>query len=526
MSTAPQTQTTTPMSTPPPPAPPKGELQVIALKDIRESNTNPRRNFDKKKLEELASSIRQHGVLEPLILRPSKGKSPASFEIIAGARRYRAAQTAQLDQVNAVVLNADDRQALEMQVIENQQRADLHPMEEAHGYSALMKPPHRMKAADIATRVSKSEKYVYDRVKLLDCIKPVQDVFWDHEIDAGHAILLARIPAEHQKRILEDPVDGLFRQERVLHDPEQDKLNWGDWEDSDDAPPKGKRRCVSVRELEAIIDRTVRFTAKDAIQNPLVYPETAQTLQEVIRPDGKEADAKVLPITYQHILEDTARDGKTRTLGPRSWTRADGQHASKTCDHSELGLVVAGPRRGEAFQVCRAKDKCTVHYSKEIKAKQKREREAKTDARAAKDEKTHLARQRREAAERQRREERQETWKKAAPQIQQLVWERVKTLPAHGHGFLADLITDNVLGGMWNRAKKEKGLKKPVTAEDLVRFLGGMLLADEAANEYSAPEKFPKIAKHLGIDKNVADILKAHTPKEEKPAQAKAKAKA
>lgn len=513
MSTATSTSTPSPSKPPSPmPAPDisKHKYQLIPVDQLKESKTNPRQHYAKEELQELTDSVRTFGVIEPLIVRPQKGDK-ASFEIISGSRRYRATKAAGLAEAPCIVREATDGQVLELHIIENLQRADLHPMEEAQGYEAMMSPPHRMKVEQLADRIKKSVKYVYDRRKLLDLIKPVQKVFLDNEITAGHAILLARIPAEHQKRILEAEVDGLFYPERVLRDPETEELIWN----SDDAAeePRG-RRCISVRELEAIIDRTVRFTPKDAVQHAIHYPETVKALEE------QPKDEKVLAITYEHVIRDTARDSKTRTLGPRSWTRADGQFESKTCDHSELGLVVAGPRRGEAFQVCRAKEKCLVHYGKEIKDKQRREKahaEGKPSDRA-KQQAQDARRQQKEEAQRLRQEAERKTWEKAVPDILDAIAKRVLAMPTKAGGYLAQTIMEEIDR---NGSTMVKPLKTPgSSAEDVVRQGAFLVLAGEARDSYWGRQNFPKKAKYLGID--LPAILKAHA-KAEKPAKAEAK---
>jgi ParB family transcriptional regulator, chromosome partitioning protein len=119
-------------------------IQDIPLGKIHESKTNPRRQFDEKELAELAANIKQHGVLQPILVRPLPKGIADSFELVAGARRYRASKLAGRKSIPATVRELTDAEALEVQVIENVQRVDVHPLDEAQGYAALLElqPQH------------------------------------------------------------------------------------------------------------------------------------------------------------------------------------------------------------------------------------------------------------------------------------------------------------------------------------------------------------------------------------------------
>ena len=169
------------------------EFQYIAIDTIHESATNPRRTFDEAKLQELAESIRTNGLIQPVTVRPnSKG-----FEIVAGARRFRAAQLAELFSLPARIVEISDAQTLEWQLVENSQRVDVHPYEEAQGFQRLLDMP----AYDVATLVEKSGKsasHIYARLSLLQLIPELAEAFSEERITASHANLLARLPQERQ----------------------------------------------------------------------------------------------------------------------------------------------------------------------------------------------------------------------------------------------------------------------------------------------------------------------------------------
>ena len=174
------------------------EFQYIAIDTIHESTTNPRRTFDEGKLGELAESIRTNGLIQPITVRPNN----TGFEIVAGARRFRAAQLAEVFSLPARIVTIDDAQALEWQLVENSQRVDVHPYEEAQGFQRLLDMP----GYDVATLVEKSGKspaHVYARLSLLQLIPTIAEAFSTELITASHANLLARLPQEHQANAYE-----------------------------------------------------------------------------------------------------------------------------------------------------------------------------------------------------------------------------------------------------------------------------------------------------------------------------------
>jgi ParB family chromosome partitioning protein len=173
-------------------------FQFIAIDQIHESTTNPRRTFDEAKLYELAESIKHNGLIQPITVRPNNQR----FEIVAGARRYRAAQLAELFSVPARIVEIDDAKALEWQLVENSQRVDVHPYEEAQGFQRLLDIP----GYDVAALVEKSGKsasHVYARLSLLQLIPAVAEAFTQERITASHANLIARLPQESQAEAFE-----------------------------------------------------------------------------------------------------------------------------------------------------------------------------------------------------------------------------------------------------------------------------------------------------------------------------------
>ena len=169
-------------------------FEFVPLECIEASPTNPRKHFDEAQLAELAASIKQQGVAQPILVRLSKaGVAPVRLEIVAGERRWRASKLAGLESIPAIIRELDDAQALEIQVIENLQRADLHPLEEAEGYEHLIKQ-HNYTAEQLADKVGKSRTYVYQRLKLCALVPEARKAFYAGKLTPATALLIARIP--------------------------------------------------------------------------------------------------------------------------------------------------------------------------------------------------------------------------------------------------------------------------------------------------------------------------------------------
>jgi ParB family chromosome partitioning protein len=194
------------------------EYRDVPLSQLNESKTNPRRVFDDGALNELAASIRSQGVLSPLLVRPL---TENGFEIVAGARRYRAAQMAEVATVPVRIVNLSDAEALTTQLVENLIRAEIHPMEEAEGFArllALEEPKYSIE--QIAARVGKQPSFVASRLKLVDLVPTAIDAFYANEIGVGHALLLAKLPSELQQQALsacfKEVYNGTQKPARIL----------------------------------------------------------------------------------------------------------------------------------------------------------------------------------------------------------------------------------------------------------------------------------------------------------------------
>ena len=172
-------------------------IRMLALNAIEHSGTavqkRRRTRYDESALKELAANISAVQVIEPIIVRPKESGGQESFEIVAGERRWRASRIAGLDTIPAIVRTLDDRQVLEIQLVENLHREDLHALEEAEGYETLMQE-HRYGIDELAQKIGRSRAYVYARLKLLVLDKKAREAFYAGRLTAATALLLARIP--------------------------------------------------------------------------------------------------------------------------------------------------------------------------------------------------------------------------------------------------------------------------------------------------------------------------------------------
>jgi len=256
------------------------EYRDLPLSNLIESATNPRRIFDHEALKELAASIRSQGILSPLLVRPLTERS---FEIVAGARRYRAAQLAEAETVPVRIVNLTNAEALEAQLIENLQRRDVHPLEEAQGFRALLnldEPKYSIE--QVSAKTGKSATYCAQRIKLTELTAAVTEAFTKDEIGVGHALLLAKLQPAEQEQAL----SACFRE---------------DW---NGGQGKAKRILLPVRHLHQWIEQNILLILKDAPfskTDPTVNPAAGACVDCPKRTGGNA-------LLFADIAEDACTD--------------------------------------------------------------------------------------------------------------------------------------------------------------------------------------------------------------------------
>ena len=181
-----------------------GQETKIPIANLKPSPSQPRRLFNKNSINELADSIKAKGLVQPLVVRPSPSDAN-SYEIIAGERRWRAAQIAQLHEVPVVIRNFNDTEALEVAIIENVQRSDLSPIEEAAGYKRLIEN-HGHTQEDLSGIVGKSRSHIANIIRLLSLPQSIQDMITEGKISSGHAraIMNSAFPEQLAEKIINE----------------------------------------------------------------------------------------------------------------------------------------------------------------------------------------------------------------------------------------------------------------------------------------------------------------------------------
>ncbi len=349
-------------------------IQDIPLERIRESKTNPRSQFDQAKLAELAENIRQHGVLQPVLVRPLPQGAAGNYELVAGARRYRASKLAGRESIPATVRELTDAQALELQVVENVQRVDVHPLDEAQGYAALIElQPDTYTVESISSRVGRSPQYVSGRLRLLQLIPEAKQAFYEDKLTVAHAFEIARLQSNDQRRALQECFPQYRNAAAILKDK--------------------KAEATTVRELRAWIEREIHLDLTNAPfdpqdetllpkagacarcpkrtgSNPLLFPEVRQ---KSICTDRECYRAKVEALVQIQVkpLEEKGKKPLRVSQAP-AWQANghakdvlfEGQYrkakAKGECPNTKAAVLIDGKGAGSIFYLCQA-EKCDVH---------------------------------------------------------------------------------------------------------------------------------------------------------------------
>ena len=178
-----------------------GDDTEVSIESIVPNPNQPRTHFNESQLEELSESIQENGVLQPLLVRKKGNK----YEIIAGERRYQASKIAGLEKLPVIIKEVDDQKMLELALIENLQRSDLNPIEEAKGYKQLIKTSGMTQEA-LSKAVSKSRSAITNSLRLLDLPEQVQQFLFDGKLTAGHARAILAVPFEEARVKLAEKV--------------------------------------------------------------------------------------------------------------------------------------------------------------------------------------------------------------------------------------------------------------------------------------------------------------------------------
>ncbi len=337
-------------------------FRTLAIDQLRESPTNPRRSFDQVKLQELAESIRVQGVLVPLIVREL---GPEDFEVVAGARRFRAAQMAEQFSVPVRVVELTDSEALVLQLIENAQRDDVHPYEEAMAYKALLQNSEpKYDVISIAAKTGKSLSHIHGRLRMADLIPEAAKAFQANQITAGHALLIARLPETQQAEALAAAFRQDYQTKQKHAIPVRELAQWirdtlmltlseavFDREDADLVPAAGP--CTSC--LKRTGANTVLFE-DFAEDDRCLDADCFKSNVDAHIDRQKRENAELIQITRAYY----AANKESEVLTRNDYTVIE-PSAPNRCPRATAAVVVEGPgKRGEIVTVC-ADPSCPVH---------------------------------------------------------------------------------------------------------------------------------------------------------------------
>jgi len=230
----------------------------LAIDRIDPNPAQPRRRFDEDELADLAASIRERGILQPLIVRPDPA-APGRYQIVAGERRWRAAQAAQLHEVPVVIRELDDAAVLELAIIENVQRADLGPLEEAQGYAQLIERFSYTQEA-LARIVGKSRSHLANMLRLLALPEPVRALLEDGRLTAGHARAL--IGAPDPEALAREAADKGLTVRQVEQRAKRPAAGPGVGAGSTSAPVRPTERDADTRLLEGDLSATIGMSVR------------------------------------------------------------------------------------------------------------------------------------------------------------------------------------------------------------------------------------------------------------------------
>ena len=465
----------------------QGEIQSIPIGKLKESTYNPRRHFDKKQLADLIESVKAKGVINPILVRPQNGH----FEIIGGARRYRAAKEAGLAEILAIVRDLSDQEALEVAVIDNLQRADVHPLDEAEGFAALLKQPGYDVGA-IASKVGKSPSYVYQRLKLADLVPSAKQAFFSEQLTAGHAVLIARLQPKDQKEMLdwlnqEQEYNGTVGV-RELGDHIAEEihldLNSAPFKKDDSVLHSAAGPCTTCPKRtgttpELFPDVKKKDTCLDRSCFAVKLQNWKQQQVRDVEARGEQAGL----ISEKQSYEIGSKENYKGVLTAGMWHEATKKCKEKGDVH--VGIAVDGKRIGQEVAICVSHD-CSATHAKEApdEARWRREREKRNRAEAL-------------ARKRQEREN----------QLQGRVFDALSTsvkkftredLEKIGSGFFEDVWYERrkrILSRRgWNQSAGVKGQLKKLTEPELMAFILEVALSRNGIGETEAA------AKRHGVD--------------------------
>jgi ParB family transcriptional regulator, chromosome partitioning protein len=349
------------------------EYRDVPVTALTESSSNPRKRFDESSLSELAASFKAQGVLAPLLVREL---DETKYEVIAGARRLRAAKIAELKNVPVRIVQLTDAEAVEAQCVENLQREDIHPLEEALGFKSLLELGAPYNIAHIAARSGKTEAYIYGRLKLADLIPRVAEAFLKDEITIGHALIIAKLQASQQQEAFAAAFRGMWTSEgnsQVLI-PVRELAAWiesnillqlasvpFDKQDETLVPAAGS--CVNCPKRTGFNKLLFADVRKDSCTDPQCFrakvdAHVAKTMEkkpELVQISSAWNTREGAPLGRNRYVELQIKKAKA------NGSAAKQPAVQKPCEKMTDAIVMDGGSRGQIVKVC-ADPNCKIHH--------------------------------------------------------------------------------------------------------------------------------------------------------------------
>ena len=259
----------------------ENQITSLKLSLIDPKSDQPRKNFDRQLLEELASSIKENGLLQPIIVREyGEGR----YQIIAGERRFRASKIAELSEIPAVIMNKDDRQAAEIALIENIQREDLNPIEEAMGFRALSED-YGLTQEELSERIGKSRSAIANSMRLLDLPEEILTLLAEGKLSAGHGRTLLAVRntedmIELAERVIKEDLSVRRLEEEVKKANRKKKVEVDDEEEA--LPVINYFREMEIR-VQSHLGRQVKISEKGRKKTITLFYEDNEDLDDLLK---------------------------------------------------------------------------------------------------------------------------------------------------------------------------------------------------------------------------------------------------
>jgi ParB family transcriptional regulator, chromosome partitioning protein len=330
------------------------KLATLPLAQLHESPMNPRKTFDDQAQKNLTESVKVHGVLTALVVRE---EGEGFYEILGGARRFRAAQDAGLVSVPCQIVVANDKAAFEIVVIDNLQRLDIHPLEEAEGFARLLDSANG-DIEGVSDRVSKPTPYIRQRTALLKLITPMKKLFVSGAFQIGHAIQIARLQEPDQKELVSwfgrgDEIPSVAALKRHIEESVMLDLSKVPWSLKDEDLVKKAGSCETCPKRTGWETDLFSDVKGNRCTDSVCYKEKMQAHMTGIQKELEAKGQKVVGIYTDYVSKP-----QKGALASDQWIEIKKR---QFCDHATKGVVVSGLEAGTVKDICANLEGCKIH---------------------------------------------------------------------------------------------------------------------------------------------------------------------